>query len=119
VKTYEKIAETLECLADYVDSIEHEKQQKTASELNERISKIAGSYENRTGESFPDALRNKLAQLDQETLDHLLKVANNNSDSPEALGSPSEKLDGYPEPRSTKEAAAQAEDKFLDWIINE
>lgn len=118
MKTYEKVATVLEKLAAYVDTIEYDKQQKVATALNERISKIAESYENRTGEEFPETLHNKLANLDQETLDHLLKVANNNSDSPESLGNPSDGLNDYREPHTTKEAAAQAEDKFLDWIIS-
>lgn len=115
---YEKVAEVLESVAEYIDSIEHS---KTAAELNarhERISKLASQYESSTGENLPESLKEKLAGLDQEALDQLLKVANNTGDSPESLGGPAEISDNRI-PTTIKEAAAQQEEQFLNWIINE
>jgi hypothetical protein len=116
--SYEKVADILDSVAEYVDGIEHEKLAVEKSARDARISTFASRYEVSTGENLPDSLRNKLANLDQESLDHLLKVANNTGDSPESLGGPAEISDN-PIPRTVKEAAARAEDKFLDWIINE
>jgi len=115
---YEKVADILDSVAQYIDDIEYTKSAQETSARNERISKFASRYETSTGESLPNNLRDKLANLDQEALDQLLKVANNTGDSPESLGGPAEISDN-PNPRTVKEAAAHAEDKFLSWIINE
>jgi hypothetical protein len=116
--SYEKVADILESVATYVDGIEHTKSAAEKSARDTRITTFASRYETSTGESLPSSLRDKLANLDQESLDQLLKVANNTGDSPESLGGPAETSDNPP-PRTVKEAAAQADNKFLDWIINE
>jgi len=116
--SYEKIADILDSVAVYVDDIEHTKTSAEKTARDTRITTFASRYEASTGENLPDSLRNKLAGLDQEALDQLLKVANNTGDSPESLGGPAETSDNPP-PRTVKEAAAQADNKFLDWIINE
>lgn len=115
---YAKVAEVLDTVAEYIDGIEHTKTAKEQSARDERVEKFATQYSASTGESLPDNLRNKMAGLDQEALDHILKVANNTGDSPESMGGPAETQDS-PNPRTVKEAAAVADDKFLDWIINE
>jgi len=116
--SYEKVADILDSVATYVDDIEHTKFAEEKQAKDKRITTMSSRYEASTGESMPDSLRKKLAGLDQEALDHLLKVANNTGDSPESLGGPAEISDN-PIPRTVKEAAARADDKFLDWIINE
>jgi hypothetical protein len=115
--SYNEIADVLESVARYIDDVES---QKTAS-LNEakavRVNKLAESYEAATGEKFDTDLQNKLASLDPEVLDHLLKVAHNNRNgNPESLGGPADVPDA-PVPQTIKEAAVQAEDKFLTWIL--
>ncbi len=110
-----KLAEVLESVAEYIDETE---QQKTAAEntvRNERIEKLAERYSSSTGEDIPAEIRAKLAALDTSTLDHLLKVAKNNNESPEALGQPADNED-TPAPRTVKEAAEHAENRFLNWI---
>jgi hemerythrin-like domain-containing protein len=114
---YEKVAELVDSVAEYVDEIEHSKLAAERSARTERVGKLAAQYETSTGESLPEELHDKLANLDQQTLDHLLKVANNSEDSPESLGGPAE-INDRREPQTTKEAAAQAEEQFVDWIIN-
>jgi len=113
---YKDIADVLDSVALYVDGLEAEKQASEKEARSSRIAKIAAQYEAATGQDVPDSLRQKLGGLDPETLDHLLKVAKNNDDVA-SLGGPSE-ITEHEAPRSVKEAAAQAEDRFLDWIIN-
>lgn len=112
-----KVAELLESVADYVDAIESERSAKTASERNARISKLASRYENATGETLPDTVRSKLAGIEVDALEHLLKIANNSDGSPDSLGNPAELNDNTP-PRTAKEAAAKADDNFLNWILS-
>lgn len=114
--TLDKVAELLDLVADYVDETEHKKQAAVQSERETRISKIAESYTNTTGESIPDHLRDKLAGLDTEALDHLLKIANNKNEAPATLGGPSE--DDATAPLTTKQAATDADARLLSWIIS-
>lgn len=113
-----KLADVLDAVADYVEEIELKKTATVRAERNTRVAKLAERYEASTGESIPAELRNKLAGLDTNALDHLLKVAKNNNESPVALGRSAE-VDSDPAPRTVKEAADQSERRFLDWIIND
>lgn len=114
---YQKVADVLETVAAYVDGIEHQKIADEQSKRTQRVKKLATSYEASTGESLPSDMEEKLAKLDQETLDHLLKVANNTGDSPDSLGHPANMTD-HTAPKTTKEAAVRAEERFLDWIVS-
>jgi hypothetical protein len=113
-----KLADLLDAVADYVDDVELKKTASVRAERDDRISKFAERYEASTGESIPDELRNKLAGLDTNALDHLLKVAKNNNESPVALGRSAD-LNDDPAPRNIKEAADQSEKRFLDWLVND
>lgn len=115
--SYKEVANVLDAVADYVDDIEFAKSAAEKAAKDERINKFASKYETSTGETLPAPLKDKLASLDPETLDHLLKVAKNSEDSPEALGEPSDHGSAVV-PRTVKEAAAQAEDNFLSWIVS-
>lgn len=114
----QKLAELLDLVAVYVDENESRREAMEKQARDSRISRISESYEASTGEPLPDPLRAKLAGLDQEALDHLLKIANNKNESPPSLGGPAQ-IDDSPNPRTTKEAAALADDNFLKWIIND
>jgi len=116
--TNDEIAMILDATADYVDGIESTKvaAEKTARE--KRVGVLAERYEASAGESIPSSMKEKLATLDVDTLDQLLKVAHNSSDSPASLGGPAD-LDDVVAPRTIKEAAVQADDHFLSWIIND
>jgi len=113
------VADVLDAVAGYIDNIEFQKHATETAAREERIHKLASKYQTSTGESIPSNMKDKLAGLDIDTLDHLLKVANNNtSDSPTTLGGPSEISDS-PGPRTVKEAASHADDRFLSWIVND
>lgn len=115
--TYADIANVLETVARYIDDIETEKTAALTAAKSQRVNKLAQSYEAATGEKFDTNLQGKLASLDPEVLDHLLKVAHNNRNgNTESLGGPADVTDA-PAPRTIKEAADQAEDRFLNWIL--
>lgn len=115
---YNDIADVLESVASYIDEIETQKTASLKEAKDVRINKIADSYVAATGEDFNEDLRNKLAQLDPNVLDHLLKVAKNNSNgNPESLGGPADIPDRLA-PATVKEAAVQADDRFLNWITS-
>jgi hypothetical protein len=116
--TYKQIADVLDSVAEYIDQLEYTKSAAEQQARDERIAKLAAQYELATGEAVPAPVKEKLAALDHATLDHILKVAKNNSDSPESLGGPANIEDERPV-RTVKEAAAAAEDRFLDWLIKE
>jgi len=113
---YAEVADVLDAVADYIDGIETQKKTAEDSARNERIGKLASRFEASTGESIPASMKEKLAGLDTDTLDQLLKVAKNTGDSPTALGSPADREDAPVAPRNTKEASAQADDRFLSWL---
>ncbi len=116
---YKDVADALDAAADYIDSVEHTKQAADTAARSARIDKIASRYEASTGESVPSNLKEKLATLDVDTLDQMLKVAHNSSDSPASLGGPADNLDDAPAPKTIKEASAQADDRLLNWVIND
>lgn len=113
-----KLADLLDAFADYVDDVEQKKTAAEQSERGSRVDKLAASYESSTGETMPDELKTKLASLDASSLDHLLKVAKNNSESPDALGKPAD-VEDNPAPKTVKEAAADADKNFLNWLTND
>jgi len=113
-----KIADLLDAFAEYVDEVEQTKLAAQQSECNTRIDALAERYSSSTGEEMPSALKTKLAHLDPDSLDQLLKVAKNNNESPDALGRPAD-VDDNPAPRTVKEAADQADQSFLNWLIND
>lgn len=115
--TRKKLAEVFDAVADYVEQIEGQKLAAERAERLTRIDTMAERYAHATGESFPDVMRNKLANLDPAALDEIIKMTKTSSESPDSLGSPAEQRD-YALPRTVKEAADQAEDNLLAWIIS-
>ena len=114
---FNDIADVLDSVATYVDEIEHEKQASETEARETRVSKIAENYEVATGEEVPSRIKQKLAGLDQDALDTLLKVAqNNNVETVTSLGGPGGATD-HTRATTVKEAASQAEDRFLGWIM--
>ncbi len=118
MSNYQDVADVLDSVATYIDEIEANKTASLKEARDTRVSKIADNYSAATGEALTEDLRNKLAQLDPNVLDHLLKVAKNNSNgNPESLGGPADIPDRLA-PATVKEAAVQADDRFLNWITS-
>lgn len=106
-------AQALEALADYVDATEgarfREKQAAQASHLDS----FAARYQERMGEDLPADLRSKLASLDPEALEQVLKIAHPTGGSPESLGSPD-----AADAMKTASETGSARDKFTSWIMS-
>ncbi len=116
--TRHKIAEVFDAVAAYIEGIEATKIAEERSIKRAHIDKLAESYEMSTGQVMPEPLREKLAaSLDHEVLEHLTKAAKHSGESPESLGAPST-YGQTPVPTTVKEAAAFAEDQFVNWILS-
>lgn len=116
--TRHKIAEVFEAVADYIEGIEGQKVAEERTLKRAHIDKLAESYELATGQTMPEAAREKLARsLDHEVLEQLTKAAKHSGESPESLGAPST-YGQAPVPTTVKEAAALAGDQFVNWIIS-
>jgi len=113
----EKVANVLDKVADYIDSIEatrvqeiQEHRQKLASILRER-------FQNLTGDHINDDVLDKIAKSDIDILATFQKLVDTEKIASD-LGSPADALDATG-PMTTKEAAAVAEDRFTQWILGE
>lgn len=113
----EKIADVLDALADYVDSVEAEKTAKVTAEREAKIADIGEKYASATGEEIPDNILKGLINADVDVLSAIEKVASSKHNDT-SLGAPGEPRDFSAEPETRKEAAEQAEDQFLNWIIS-
>jgi len=116
---FNKIAELLETMAVYVDDIEWNKTAEQRRTHQEKVNQLAARYTDKLGEDLDEKSIEKLSGLDSDVLDEILKVAAIASDeSLEAIGGPADDSDTSDSPTNIKEAADQAEDKFLNWIIS-
>lgn len=115
--TREKIANVIDAFADYLEETEGKQLAAERAERAGRIDKLASFFERKTGQSLPAEKREALSQLDHDTLDHLMKIAAVPEEGPDVLGQPSDY--GSPRPATTvKEAAKQAEDNFVNWVLS-
>jgi len=117
---FNKIAEVLETMAVYVDDVEWKKTATERKAHDKKIDQIAERYVNKTGEALNDSSREKLSKLDGDALSDILKIGAvaNGDGTLESLGGPADGVDTSGKSHSVKEAAAQADDKFLNWIIS-
>lgn len=108
---YEKIATALETVADYVDATEGRRLREKQAAQRARVASFAERYEESTGEALPASLRSKLASLDEEALEHVLRISKTAGGSPESLG----------DPDTTETKTASEEDhreRFTRWILS-
>jgi hypothetical protein len=114
----EKVADVLEAAATYLDAVEGEKQAEVRASREGLIAEIGEKYAGATGEDISDELLRKLADADVDLLSILEKVADVSSDEVAELGSPSDLRDSTV-PLNKKEAAAAADDRFLDFVLTD
>jgi hypothetical protein len=109
---YQKLATALETVADYVDATEGRRLRDKHAALQTRIASFAERYEESTGEAMPASLHNKLASLDEDALEHVLRISKTAGGSPESLGDP--------DTTETKTAGAEEDhvDRFTRWILS-
>lgn len=112
----EKIATVLELTAEYVEQVEREKQANVAAERVARLDKIAAAHLAAHGEEMPETARQKLAKTDIGTLDIVEDLLKKQAGAVESLGGPAH--DETPIPRTIKEAADAADNRFLSWITS-
>lgn len=119
----EKVADLLEKVAVHLDELEVERTQALRDERLKVAHALREKIANATGEELPEDILEKLAS-DQTMVDTLIKLAERTGDAPpEALGEPSNIQDNRARVVNTKvaqlkEAADQADDSFLNWIMS-
>lgn len=111
----EKVANVLDAAADHLDAIEGEKVSSARAAREERIDELASKYADTTGEEMPDSIRAKLASSDKDVVELITSMVEKQAGDLEALGGPSSRNDSNA-PTTVKEAADQAEDRFVSWI---
>lgn len=114
----QKVANLLDATATYLDEVESEKQATVRSARENLIADIGEKYAEATGEDISDDVLRKLANADVDLLSVLEKVADVSSDKVAELGAPSDRRD-LNAPTNKKEAAAAADDRFLDFVLSD
>lgn len=112
-----KIAAVLDAMADYVDANERAKTSAVETARSARINKIASAHVNVYGEEMPDDVRQKLAKSDDAALDYIEDSLVKQSGAVESLGSGISQTETTI-PTTTKQAAADAGEAFVNWIIS-
>ena len=112
-----KVADVLDAAADHFDALENEKVSAVQAERQAQIDKLASTYAEATGEEMPESIRQKLASSDKDIVSLLNSMVEKQAGKVESLGGPSDKDDDVA-PSSVKEAAEQADDRFLKWIVS-
>lgn len=116
------VANLLEKVAAYIDQEENVRTQaiqterkKIAQALNEKIATA-------TGEELNPELLEKIAAADPNIIDTVIKLAERtNAQPPDTVGEPSNLDDNNTynnKNMRVKEAAAQADNQFLNWIMS-
>jgi len=111
----EKVANVLDAAADHLDAIEAEKVSSAQAIRQERVDELASKYADATGEEMPDSIRAKLANSDKDVVELVTSMLEKQAGELEALGGPSS-LNDNSASTTVKEAADQAEDRFVAWI---
>jgi len=110
-----KLANVLDAMADYVEENERKQASAQTAARKARLDKLATAHLQAHGEEMSDAVRNKLSSTDESTLDVVEDLLSKQAGAVTPLGSGSD-LDADPEPKTTKEAADVASQRFLEWI---
>lgn len=111
-----KVAAVLDAFADYYEQNEREKTSAIADARAARIQKIAATHLATHGEEMPEIARAKLAKTDDASLDYVEELLNKQAGTVTPLGAGAES-DPETTPRTVKEAASAADDRFLGWIL--
>lgn len=119
-----KTADALEKLAEHLDQEEVHREEtaqaerlKVARELGEKIASV-------TGESLSEEVLVKIASSDEGVVEAFSKLAERHAETPpDGLGESSDIRDGdsaapASKAEQVKEASAQAEDHFLNWVMS-
>lgn len=109
-----KIANVLEAMAEYVEENERKQASAQTAARKSRLDKLATTHLQAHGEELSDSVRQKLSSTDDATLDVIEDLLTKQAGVVTPLGAGA--TDDAPEPKTVKEAADAASDKFLAWI---
>jgi anion-transporting ArsA/GET3 family ATPase len=113
----EKVATVLDAAADHFDAIEAEKASSARAERMLQVDEVASKYAEATGEEMPEDVRQKLADTPKDVVAFLRAMTEKQAGAVESLGGPSSRNDD-PAPKTIKEAAAAADQRFLNWVMS-
>jgi len=113
-----KVAAVLEAFADYYEQNERAKTSAVAEARAARIQKIAVAHLAAQGEELSDVVRQKLAKTDDASLDYVEELLNKQAGTVTPLGAGAEP-DLDTKPRTVKEAADAADERFKAWILGQ
>lgn len=112
----QKLAAVFDAFADYVDENEAKKVAAFENTRKARIDKIAAMHLASHGEEMNDVIRQKLAKTDDATLDYIEESLSKTAGAVEPLGGGA--TTDEPLPKTVKEAADAADQRFVDWIVS-
>lgn len=109
-----KVAAVLEAAADYYEENEREKTSAIDTARSSRLDKIAAAHLATHGEELPAASRSKLAKADDAALDVVEDLLSKTGGDLPSLGGGAD--DEQRAPKNIKEAAEDADTRFLNWL---
>lgn len=109
-----KVAAVLDAAADYYEQNERTKLAAVDAARTSRIDKIATLHVATHGEEMSTVERQKLAKTDDASLDYVEELLTKQSGAVTPLGAGVTSDDSTP--KTTKQAAEDADDRFLNWI---
>lgn len=112
-----KLAAVFDAMADYVDQIEGEKTSSVQAARQARIDKIASVHIATHGEELPDVARQKLAKTDDAALDIIEDLLSKQAGNVTPLGAGASSDDE--QPKTIKQAADAADERFVSWIVSQ
>lgn len=110
-----KVAAVLDAAADYYEQNERARTAAVDAARTSRIDKIAALHVATHGEEMPDVARQKLAKTDDASLDYVEELLTKQAGIVTPLGAgvvPDEST-----PKTVKEAADAADERFLKFIL--
>jgi hypothetical protein len=110
-----KLANVIDAFADYVDENETKKTAAVETARKVRLDKIASAHLAANGEELSDIDRQKLAKTDDATLDYIESQLSKQAGVVDSLGAGASP-DPDDQPKTVKEAADAADERFLNWI---
>jgi hypothetical protein len=112
-----KLANVIDAFADYVDENETKKLAAVEGARKARLDKIASAHLAANGEELSDVDRQKLAKADDSALDYIETQLVKQAGTVDSLGAGATP-DNDMQPKTVKEAADAADDRFLTWITS-
>lgn len=120
-----KTADVLEKLAERLDSEEVARQKVAQDERLKLATRLGEKYTAATGEDLSPEVLEKIASSNADVLDTFTRLVDRGprSENPDDMGDAHDPREdnlayGTSKTAMTKEAADQADDRFLDWVMS-